>query len=515
MPSDASHWSQGYVADLGYTYGYYRELNPALQRLIAVNRRQQPLDLSRPFSYCELGFGQGYGLNLLAACYPQAQFYGTDFNPTHLLQAQSLAAAAGLGNLHLYEDGFAEFGDRPELPQFDIIALHGIWTWIDPPTRAHVIAFLQKKLKPGGLVYISYNAYPGWAAMRPVRDFMHRIAPVGSGTTLERLQKALAFLKEMQADNKSGYFLANPAVAQRFEKILEQPQNYLAHEFMNAHWEPSYFSEVAEAMGRAKLDFFASANVADQVDVTQHVESQRQFLAGIADPVLRESSRDFLSNQQFRRDLFLRGAQPSAPTDQGAAAGETRFLLTVDPATLDSKQKFPVGEVTLQEEIYRPIWQRLAEGPVSLAELAELPEIKPRGVSAAWQACLVTVGLGKGEPCPPAPDMAARQAACRALNRAIMQQSRLDDRLKFLAAPVTAAAYVVPRLHQLFILAEQEGQADPALATWETLSAQGQKLMRKGKALDSAEDNLAELRREFAGYETAGRPIYRRLGIID
>ena len=33
-----SDWSAGYVADIGYTYGYYAELNPLRVKLAFLNR---------------------------------------------------------------------------------------------------------------------------------------------------------------------------------------------------------------------------------------------------------------------------------------------------------------------------------------------------------------------------------------------------------------------------------------------------------------------------------------------
>ena len=59
-----SDWTAGYVADIGYTYGYYTELNPLRVKLAFLN-----VGLSYPEmgTACELGFGQGMSTNLQAA----------------------------------------------------------------------------------------------------------------------------------------------------------------------------------------------------------------------------------------------------------------------------------------------------------------------------------------------------------------------------------------------------------------------------------------------------------------
>ena len=57
-------WTSGYVADIGYTYGYYLELNPLRARLAFLNAGVAPPALG---VHCELGYGQGLSANIHAA----------------------------------------------------------------------------------------------------------------------------------------------------------------------------------------------------------------------------------------------------------------------------------------------------------------------------------------------------------------------------------------------------------------------------------------------------------------
>lgn len=57
-------WTAGYVADIGYTFGYYTELNPLRTRLAFLNAGLVPPATG---SHCELGFGQGMSVNIHAA----------------------------------------------------------------------------------------------------------------------------------------------------------------------------------------------------------------------------------------------------------------------------------------------------------------------------------------------------------------------------------------------------------------------------------------------------------------
>ena len=57
-------WSEGYVADIGYTYGYYTELNPLRTQLAMLNAGVAVPEIK---TACELGFGQGVSVNVHAA----------------------------------------------------------------------------------------------------------------------------------------------------------------------------------------------------------------------------------------------------------------------------------------------------------------------------------------------------------------------------------------------------------------------------------------------------------------
>ena len=101
-------WQDGYVIDIPYTAGCYRELSPAYLNLLAALLGVRASTLpDREFSYCELGCGWGLGPLLLAATNPQGRFHGYDINATQIARATQLAARAGLSNAHLSEESFA------------------------------------------------------------------------------------------------------------------------------------------------------------------------------------------------------------------------------------------------------------------------------------------------------------------------------------------------------------------------------------------------------------------------
>lgn len=262
-----SDWASGYVADLGYTFGFYRELTPTQLAYALHSSGVDAPDPTRPLAWCELGCGQGLSANLIAAAYPQAQIYATDFNPAQIAGARRLAAEARLSNVQFFDDSFADFLSRDGLPDFDIIAFHGIWSWIAPEHRRSLVEIVRRKLKPGGLVYNSYNALPGWSIMAPVRQLMYFHGRTSSAPTGQKIDPAVAFAERL-LDTNPGYLRANPSIKERFGKqIKSQNRNYLAHEYLNEEWNLMYFADVAAEMSDAKVSFAASAHLLDQIDV--------------------------------------------------------------------------------------------------------------------------------------------------------------------------------------------------------------------------------------------------------
>ena len=71
-------WNDGYIFDVAYTSGFYREIAPGWMAAAAMLLGHRPPDLTRPFRYAELGCGHGLSLNVFAASNPNGAFHGFD-----------------------------------------------------------------------------------------------------------------------------------------------------------------------------------------------------------------------------------------------------------------------------------------------------------------------------------------------------------------------------------------------------------------------------------------------------
>lgn len=511
-----SNWNSGYVADIAYTYGYYQELSPSHLSLVATNRAQQAPDPSGPINYCELGSGQGLTTNILAAANPHSRFYATDFNPAHVASSRRLAAEAGLENVTFYDTSFSDFAEEKSLPEeFDIISLHGIYSWVNADLRAAIVDFIARKLKVGGLLYISYNCMPGWAAAAPMRHLMYMHGKVQGGPTATRLQPALDFIEKIQKSNAL-YFRSNPLLEKRFEMLKGQNRNYLTHEYFNDIWEPFYHADVVRDLDAAKLTYISSASLLEDVDVINLTEEQQKILGEIADPVLRETTRDYMTNKQFRRDVFVKGAHPLPPRLARETWLDRRFVLVADRSGIELKAKGALGEAKLQEEVYNPLLERLAGEPKTVRELVADPAVANLGWARLQQALTVLVGANYLMPCLSARDEGKRVRATKAFNRAVLLRAQDNGNLQFLASPVTGGGVVVPRFHQLFLLALSEGKKQPqewAQFAWDVLNRQGERITKEGNVLQSAEENLKELNEQAASFAEKRLPVLRALQI--
>lgn len=161
-------------------------------------------------------------LNINAAT-SSGSFYGTDFNPSQAAYASQVSRASGK-SLSIFDDSFEEFARR-DLPQFDIIALHGIWSWVSGEARDAIIEIARAKLKPGGILYISYNCKPGWAPIEPLRHLLNlHVSKAATGGLLARVEESLHFVRYIVEPN-AGYFAQYPAIGNMVEAIGKLDRN--------------------------------------------------------------------------------------------------------------------------------------------------------------------------------------------------------------------------------------------------------------------------------------------------
>lgn len=507
-------WTAGYVADIGYTYGYYAELNPQRVRLAFL---YQGLVFPQIGAACELGFGQGLSANIHAAA-SVTQWHGTDFNPSQAGFAQELACASGAG-ARLFDEAFADFANRPDLPDFDYIGLHGIWSWISDENRKVIVDFIQKKLKVGGVLYISYNTLPGWASFAPMRHLMTEHAEVlgaeGKGI-VSRIDGAIDFAEKLLVTNPI-FSRANPLVGERLKMMKEHNRQYLAHEYFNRDWHPMHFATMAQWLEPAKLQYACSAHYLDHIDAVNLTAEQQTFLKEIPDLMFRETTRDFIVNQQFRRDYWVRGVRKLSALEQAETLRAQKMILVTHCPDVSLKVAGALGEAEMSEVVYGPILDLLADHKAkTLGQIEQA--VKNKGITFAQiiQATMILGGAGHLALVQDEQVTGKAQKHTDKLNAHLCYKARGSNDVGYLASPVTGGGVPVNRFQQLFLLSLAQGKKQPAewaQATWQILAAQGQKLLKDGTTLNTAEENLAELSAQAQIFAEKQLPILKALQI--
>lgn len=510
-----TQWTEGYVAEIGYTYGYYGELNPEAARIPFL---REGLSLPKIRNACELGFGQGLSINLHAAA-SDVTWWGTDFNPSQAAFAQSLQGISG-ASANLYDQSFEEFCSRQDLPDFELIVLHGIWSWVSDQNREVIVDFIRRKLKVGGVLYISYNTQPGWAAMIPLRDLLNQhvdVEGIPSDGLTNKIDKAMQFASQL-LDVNPIFGTDNQKIRERLDRIKGQDRHYLAHEYFNRDWHPMGFRQMAELLAVAKLEYAGSAFALDHIDALNLTAEQQQFLSQITDRMFQQTVRDFCVNQQFRRDYWVRGTIKLDPLTQAEQMQNQRVLLIKSRPDVSLKVKVVVGEASLQEAVYAPILDALADHqPKRLIDLYTALDNQEFRFAQLVEAVMVLIGIGALLPVKAAPPSDAVRSRCVNLNKHICQLSRGRTDIGYLASPITGGGFGVSRFEQLFLLGIHAGGKTPrewAEVAWKPMAMQGQRLAKNGTQLETAAENISELEIIATGFAEKRLPILKSLGIV-
>jgi SAM-dependent methyltransferase len=479
--------------DILYPSGFYSYQAPVmLDYVAAINGIAPPVTPGAPFTYLDLGCGDGFTIILLAAIYPECRFIGVDFNPGHIAVGTALAAAGGISNVRFIAGGFEDWRDF-DLPQCDYIAMHGVYAWISEAARAALLALIADRRGPAGLLYVSYNANPGWSAVAPLRQFFLDYTAGMGGDPVANVAATIRHLKELR-DKGAGYFAENPAAGAVLEEMAGKDIRYVAHEIYSPHWSPLPFSAVARQMRGAGLGFAGSADLARNYPRPSVKAAFLPLLLKTRDRERAELYRDYVSNTFFRRDVFARPADaPRQPV--GALLESFRFGSKVPFAELTRGIALPDGELPLIEEPFESLRRVLAERAHSIAELRAVPPFAARTAEELSQALELLVLGNQIIPFKAQSQPGAAPGEWRVtlpLNRHLLHEPVGTERYLLLASPVVGSAVPVMRNEAIALLAVAEaGRAGALDWSWNYVAARQSWLSAKGVTASSREAHRA------------------------
>ena len=460
------------------------------------------------YNWLEIGCGNGLSANALAACNTQAQFFAFDFNPTHILNAQKMASNAGLRNVHFFDDSF-ELALKRNLPAMDYIVLHGIYSWINRDNQQHILNLIAKLLKPGGVVYVSYNCLPGWASKTPVRHLMAELAARQGGDNAQKVTYIKEFMINLK-DSTFQFVRNSSSSAAMIEKLLTQNANYLAHEYLNADWKPFYSNEIAQDMRSVKLSFAASATVIENADAANYDQASLEKFRQFHDSDMSELLKDFARNRQFRRDLFVKGKRALSLQDIDEAKETLHFVLIVPRSKCVLNVNVPLGNMDLSEQFYTPILDALIDGAKSLGQLIAVVAAPP---TVVLDVLLILIGVGYIHAASGAISHEDLMSA-KNFNRVALESNVRGEYIPVLVSPRLKAAFKISEINQYFLYFHLRSKEQLAPDVWALMKARGKSMSKEGVTLIAEEDNLRELSLAEARFKSEALPLLTTFGMV-
>lgn len=533
MPESVSRspasFHRGYFSGDGYIYKAYPEYFPQRLSLVALLAGQRPPRLDQPFRLVEFGCGQGVSLCLQAALHPTASFCGIDLLASHISHGRQLAAAAGLTNVSFQDADLIALAAHascapgsttlaqaaPAAGSVDMVTCHGMLSWVSREVQQSIWQLASSCLRPGGLLALSYNAFPGNLSSIPFQHLVRALQD-SHGAGSSSLQAAIELSQRLQQCN-AGVFRAQPNLRSLLEDLPSKDPAYLPHEYNQQHWQPRFSDAVIDLAASHGFSFLASAVLTDSFEGLLP-PAFRDLLAEQHDPARRQLLRDLLVNAAFRRDVYARGHDRLWPLDSQEALREIRIQRLIDADQLETSDpqelfRFHLSFCSLQGN---PDWfgsflRAMGSEPRCLGDLAApdggeaipLPELLQN------LALLLEKGL-VAELAPP-----VDPTPSQTLNRVITAKLRAGAPYRHLAAPLIGSCITIGDLDGLALAAHLDGhdamglvkQVDAALRDLD------REVEQDGRTLEG-DDRDAFLRRSTDRFLRRTLPRLRRLGAV-
>jgi methyltransferase-like protein len=229
---------------------------------------------------------------------------GIDLSARQIESGTEIVRATGLKNIELRQASILDIGQRDG--EFDYIICHGVYSWVTPDIQQRILEICGSRLTPNGVAYISYNIYPGWHMQGVLRGMMKFHAGRCEGPT-EQVAAARALL-EMLAQtvpsegNPYGQFLKR-----EHERLRQQNDWYIYHEYLEETNAPVYFHEFAQRASLAGLQFLGESAVRSMLPGQQFSDEVQLTLRALSHNLMQsEQYMDFFRNRAFRQTILCR-----------------------------------------------------------------------------------------------------------------------------------------------------------------------------------------------------------------
>lgn len=246
----------------------------------------------------ELGCSDGSNLLPMASALGNARFVGCDVSSRAIASARDAAAELALTNIKFLQQDFSTL--PADLGSFDYIIAHGIYSWVPPAVRDALFDVAARHLAPQGVMFVSYNVYPGCHVRQAAWEAVHHHvdAIIDPRARLDAARAMAALLAEPGMTQEK----SDAMLREEFRRMSQQSDSALFHDDLAEPNDPIYFHQFAAHaashglafLAEAKLLMMSSAGLAPRV---------QQYVASV-DRLAREQYLDFARVRRFRQSLL-------------------------------------------------------------------------------------------------------------------------------------------------------------------------------------------------------------------
>jgi len=314
----------------------------------------------------ELGCADGANLLPLAAYRKHAYFVGVDGSQTQINSATDLNAALKLPNVEFICADFRTM-NRELNGKFDFIIAHGVFSWVSPDVRDALMDLCAQRLSPNGLLYLNYNALPGWNVRGLVRDFL-LAQTAGTMSLPVRAQMAQAVSAKIAGYLPVDGHPYSQLLANEFRFVCENHFSYVAHEYLSAENHAFWRSDFLSLAEGHKLAYVADADFS-----YPSRQTPEEFVPRLSDDQLMgrslEDTVDLLCYRQLHSPIFTHTPLSRRPPSleefsnlliasclTPASSSSTATPMFQHPSGYEVEAKDEVVSIALRK--LRPLWPR-------------------------------------------------------------------------------------------------------------------------------------------------------------
>lgn len=253
----------------------------------------------------ELGCGDGTNLISFAYILPESEFVGIDLSDRHIADGRAVVSRLGLKNVNLTKGDVMEFG-RENYGEFDYIIAHGLFSWIPEIVREKVLEIYAECLKPNGVGYISYNAYPG-CRMREITWEIMKHHTRNAALPMDKVTQGRAFI-EILGGAVAANPLYNAILKTELQHFSERTPENIFHDDLAELNRPFYFHEFAKMIEPHGLQYLSEVDAFWMESGGLSPEAENWLEQFGDDIVRREQYIDFIKCKRFRSTLVCHDA---------------------------------------------------------------------------------------------------------------------------------------------------------------------------------------------------------------